>query len=485
MRDSEILKYLQVDRSLEESITSQLVKGLENLIRNINNAERLPSEREIAEKLDISRVTVRNALKKLKERNILKIYGRSGTYVSEKTMDKKLEGIHPMAFAGLSQTPEKKELKLLLYENIPFQKKFWEAAASEYNSMCQTARISVEWVPLTITSETDYTEDFLKDNNIDVFQFSVNKKVKSLAAELPEEMVNDFNNSGKYFSEIFTAEARECFKFIAPQKFNMILTFWNPELAEKAGLKNVRERIRKGEINQMIAEASEKLPSDCKAYGHIWSRLAYTGRPLNDMELNYNFFKDMLEQLEDVKDFNRAYVYEQKYSYECIELFHEGKALFMEAPPSCAFIYGHNVTGDLLWEPTFIADKKVLSTLALGVSISKHSRNYDDAVDFIRFILSDRMQKSQAENKLSPGFLRSSIGGMIKNTEDTDENFLFENISKYCVSEASREYEESSLHMFLVFKIRSELARMCRQEISIEEATRQINAKWQKQINKR
>ena len=65
--------YEQVARQLQELILTGALKP----------GDRLPPERELAEQLGVSRVVIREAMKTLEERGLLKVLTGSGTYISQ------------------------------------------------------------------------------------------------------------------------------------------------------------------------------------------------------------------------------------------------------------------------------------------------------------------------------------------------------------------------------------------------------------------
>jgi GntR family transcriptional repressor for pyruvate dehydrogenase complex len=76
------LKTFQVDR---KSLSEQVAKQLQELIVNggLNPGDKLPPERLLAEQLSVSRTVIREAVKLLQERGLVRVITGSGTYVSE------------------------------------------------------------------------------------------------------------------------------------------------------------------------------------------------------------------------------------------------------------------------------------------------------------------------------------------------------------------------------------------------------------------
>lgn len=69
-------------QNLVEKTTRQLIRFIED--NEIEVGEKLPNEAELADQLQVSRSTLREAVRILISRNVLKVRQGSGTYVSEK-----------------------------------------------------------------------------------------------------------------------------------------------------------------------------------------------------------------------------------------------------------------------------------------------------------------------------------------------------------------------------------------------------------------
>ncbi len=79
-RNSDLMAQLTPDRTLAEPSYQQLRKKLQSLIETgqIADGQSLPSERVLAENLNLSRVTVRRAYEELRAVNLLETHGRAG-----------------------------------------------------------------------------------------------------------------------------------------------------------------------------------------------------------------------------------------------------------------------------------------------------------------------------------------------------------------------------------------------------------------------
>jgi DNA-binding transcriptional regulator YhcF (GntR family) len=469
---SEIKKNFSVDANSSESLKDQLIRRVDEFIKNNPPGAKLPPERDMAGALKISRITVRNALKNFLDNGRLISRGRNGTVIPEKSRGQMLESINPLAL-GLCAPPAKKEgLKLLLYENIPFQKEFWEKITGVFNERSPSYPVEIEWLLSRTQSEDDVAEH-AERGGADIFQRSFSRSAENSARRLPESVTGEFNERDHWL-ELFSPELEGTFKYMAPISFNMYFVFWNENLALSAGLDNVRERIRAGKLNEMTAEAAGRLPEGFQAYGHIWDRLRFMGAPPSADMINEDFFRKRLAAVFKHGNVPKAYIYRQKSSFEAVELFCDQKLLFLEGAPSNVFIFGKNMPFKLAWEPCPALGGGLHISSAMGLCLSKNSERPAEAAEFIRFMLSKEAQEALAALKLCPPLRRDSAAAMGTLTQNGFEKTA----GRYRVQDSRRDYSNGDLSRLLIFSIRDIIADLCGGRISIDEAARLTNQKW-------
>jgi GntR family transcriptional regulator, transcriptional repressor for pyruvate dehydrogenase complex len=98
------LSTFQVDRV---SLSEQVAKQLQELIINggLKPGDKVPPERQLAEQLSVSRTVIRESVKLLQERGLVKVVTGSGTYVSEMDPNVVVQSI------GLFMSNRKNKLK--------------------------------------------------------------------------------------------------------------------------------------------------------------------------------------------------------------------------------------------------------------------------------------------------------------------------------------------------------------------------------------
>ena len=87
MQNNEMLSTMKHIKSTNQSLPEQVAAQINQLIidQNIGPEQKLPNEFELAERLNVGRGTIREAVKLLVARNCLEVRRGKGTFVVEKT----------------------------------------------------------------------------------------------------------------------------------------------------------------------------------------------------------------------------------------------------------------------------------------------------------------------------------------------------------------------------------------------------------------
>ena len=475
MNNTEIKKYFAVDTASGEHLKEQMRKRLEEFIATNEAGTRLPSGRDMVEALEISRITVRNAMQSFFDSGAIVSRGRNGVFIAEKSRSNILKDIHPMAMGGGLSVKKIQTVKLLLYENIPFQKNFWEEITRRFNKHSQSYRVQIEWLPQTV-NYNDFDEH-VSHCQVDLFQHAVNHNSKKYAQKLPDELMNLINQP-EYRNEIFPPEMKNLFRYLLPIHFNLNFIYWNADLAKTIGLNDIRQRIRRNELSELLAEATEKLPDGKIACGHIWDRLTFMGQPSTPQGINEEYFIRQLSRIFQYDNAGSSYIYRQKHPLEAVENFHAGKQLFLDGNPTHAFIFGQNTSFKLSYEPCPLLDENRQYTAAMGLGISRNSSNYQGGAEFIRFMLSEEAQNFLASAKSCPPMLRRSAGQIAQTSTELEKL-----LQRYWVYDPYSQSAECLFMNYLTYHTRDELLLLCEKNILLEDAARSMLKNWLAQVN--
>ena len=75
---------IHIDRNRPVSLTDQVADDIRSLIDSGEITGRLPSEVELAQQYDVSRVTIRRSIAQLSSEGLVTVLHGKGSYVSEK-----------------------------------------------------------------------------------------------------------------------------------------------------------------------------------------------------------------------------------------------------------------------------------------------------------------------------------------------------------------------------------------------------------------
>lgn len=473
MNSAEIKNYFAVNTASGEHLKEQMRKRLEEFISTHEAGTRLPSGRDMVEALEISRITVRNAMQSFFDSGAIVSRGRHGVFIAEKSPSDILKDIHPMALGGLS-IKKTKTLKLLLYENSPMQKAFWDEIVRRFNKYSQPCQVQIEWLPQLVNH--DEFDKYLSHCQADVFQHVVNHSTAEVAQKLPDELIALINQSA-YRHELFPPEIKKLFRNLLPIHFNLNFIYWNADLAKTLGMNDIRQRIRRNELPELLAEAAGKLPDGKIACGHIWDRLTFMGLPASPQETNEEYFIRQLSRIFQYDNAGKTYIYRQQHSFEAVENFHAGKQLFLDGLPARTFIFG-NTNFELSYEPCPLLADNCQYTAAMGLGITRNSSHYQGGVEFIRFVLSEEAQELLASVKSCPPMLRGAAVRVLQTPMELEKM-----LQRYRVYDPYSQSAECRLENYLTYHIRHELEQLCEKNISIEDAAKAMFKNWQAQIN--
>ena len=406
MSNEEIIKYFNINHNSKITLITQLKQCLSDFIKNVDAGTRIPSERKISDVLNVARGTIRNSMQEFFDSGQISRNGRRGTFVAEKKSAQIFKDIHPMAM-GLAPIDVTCNLKLLLHENIPYQKTFWNKVVSSFNKSQQLAKVEIAWLPNHIHEHN--IEKYLQDNQFDIVQVQVKQDMLNIGLTVPDRLQNKLK-SKDFQLELYNGDTDMMLSRIVPIHQSRHLVFWNDDLAQKIGLKNIRSRLRNGNMFELFAEAADKLPEDMFASGHVWDIPAMQGIP-------HNLSNDEIEQevLAKFSSFmpyagrKRMFMTSQQGRFGDVKNFIAGKQLFLNQLPTHLFLYDMQTDFEIKTELFPVAPGNIAYAGAMGLCAAKNTINPELAFEFIEYVLSDEIQQLVAKDKLSMPYRRSAL----------------------------------------------------------------------------
>ncbi len=383
-------------RKSAEKLSEKLARGFASYVEAQPANTLLPPERELAAELGVNRRTLCKAMEPLVESGLLE-RTRRGTVVRKESEapDLDIEQIHPFVFG---HSPKRK-LKILLFENLPEQKRFWRETADAFGE-----DVELEWLPLECTTPAAFA-DYIRQSGCDLAQVNSNilhgnPELASLFSRLPGNVLEFYRNPqyrlGRFFSEIpFPGE------ILFPVYFQFNVLWLNRELMTEYGLDLTG--FAKGEfpLKELVRSVTrEQLPPDVFLAPHF-AVLSYSSREGRPSEITRGclekYYREYYEVLADAAPFgNRLFANSPYAPYELctpknLQLFKEGKLLFMPHFSVYANFVAQSVQIPFM-EVMIRPATPNFHAFYPGLAIVKNSDKSAMAADFLLHLLSPEIQ---------------------------------------------------------------------------------------------
>ncbi len=305
-------EYFDLKHECADTIAAQLEEGLRKYIAKLKAGQRLPTERELTDTLNVGRNTLRRALDNLTEEKLLVRVRRKGTFVAPSMQEKVAaqpgmtvqEDVNPMAWHGFdhvaSPPPKVAELTLALFENMPEQKKVWEEIVDIFNRSSREEKLKIDWLPANL--DFSHNPDRLKDYYLkrgyfpDIVQCSMDYRFKELMQKLPE-MIPASLQKDIYLTHNLKPSCQDLLNYIVPVYTAIPLCVWNRQLAKKYKITNVEKMISDNRLPELLHSAGQALPEDITVGGVIPNFFRFYGHPGAE-QIDLDFFKHLFSKAE-------------------------------------------------------------------------------------------------------------------------------------------------------------------------------------------
>ena len=471
-----ILDFLRIDMSSDTPLRTQLEARIDALLRKLESGTHLPPERLIAERLKISRVTVRNALQKFYEQGKITRHGRRGTMVAPMAEQDKLKDYNLMALGASWVSNSPYSLKFLLYENLPPQKKFWSEVVDSFNAGNPDFHVEIVW--MESSSDAARIREIIEEKEIDLlldshlFGLEQEQYFHRFSDEFRKQL-----SSAEYLFDLLPA----CPEYCLPVNIVVPMLFWNCELAEKCGFP-MKSAVISGRFADLAARSMKKLPKDVFACGRVWDYFSYTATPeaMDSPEQLQRILEEIAEAGKKAADnADRLFMTSQKDLLEHVELFLRGKLLCLPAQMTFLQIFD---------EPSFSYGKQPfpkqsgekLAADYIAVAITRNCLNTAAAEQFLAYLLSPKVQKKCAEIKKSIPVRYEDCSHMLVG----EYGYGSEQVKGFLESLQFGLPQKNNLQRlflrFCIHFVREELHKLLQGTLSSEEAARIIMSKWQR-----
>lgn len=467
----DIEQNLKLNRHNGETLTKQLRRQLTDSICRYPAGTRLPPERKLAAELNISRVTVRRVLNDLSEQGKIVRKGARGTFIA-KVENFSFDNLHPIQMEhGINmRVNSMAELNFISFETFPQQHMFWNEAIKIFNEGRRSAPVALKELPQNV-SYTAYPR-YIVENGFDIIMLQSQDSIfEELLEPLPRSILRKLNSDEYIFRDFNTK-----FNVSAPIKSSPLLIVWNKNLAADLGIKNITERLRRGEMLELHMEASEKMPEGACAGGHVWDYFTMKGLKDGIPDLEMAFLEERLERFEKFSGRPEMFVCEQEYSLEVVDRFLKGELLF--APGFSLFYCAPDIPFDM-GAMFFMPDEgNVIYRNAIYLGVYKNSTGKKAAFDFIDFMISEPAQKRVVTQMWDSPCLKKAanlFSGLFENTRPED---ICEYLRRSPFPPGRRSQLYSRQYSFLVYDIRDVLYALMHGRLKSKQAAETILKRW-------
>lgn len=468
---------IELDRTSLQPLHLQLGSQLAKLFRVLPVGTMIPPERLMAEKLGVSRVTVRSALRPFFERGEIIRRRHRGSITARPSGELVEEDASRLSHSAYSSRGAMSMsfpwlvspiLRFLCYENLGPQKQFWNRVVEEYCREFGGGRIEIVWDSEGIL---DYSA---RCRNCDIFLYSpiLEQEISQLAIPLPEDIRKSICTMEHPLAKEFE-RYDSVFRYIQPVNLLFPQLFWNKNMACQCGLGNVEKRLENNEIFDMITEAAQKLPVGYFAASHIWDYAAnFVHRPgcAPDSEM-----ESFLSAIQPCCGIETSFLLKQPHCNDMVRLFNEGKILFLlnyvtalQALNPPEFPMGSF--------PCRLNPVGCIPVFCVGVCGAAESQFPTEVETFLRFLLNPAVQKAGSNLK---GTLPVTLGEaegwfQRQNCSSTYSNRLWKNAELWM---SQNGLPEKYCH-FLAFRARNELLRFVQGKSSLESTASLLRQNW-------
>ena len=454
-------KYFKITSESKKHIYQQLVDCFEKYISNHLPGDKIPSERSIATHLGVNRETVRKALQAFVDKGLVVRSGK-GTFITKANTKTKNNKPHPLILQQFMAFRDPKVLKFALYEDLPNQKCFWNKVVKRFNDSQSDTMIEIEWVPQSIKNMKAYPK-YLQETKPDIFlmggSIENDLKEKGLLAELPDSIQNKLS-SDKYWSFGY--------KNSIPIHFPCWGVFWNKELTDKYGLKDVKKRILSGELLEILHEASDLIKGDICTSGAIWNYLCSLGYPEQE---NLDIVEFLNSRFDHLKNHKNIFMISEDFPLESMEKFMDGTVLFYI---STSWFVSNNIESykfpvEFAWDLT--EEGFYTQTGFSSIGIMKNI-NLDLSAKFAEYLISPDIQKLIVDKKLNCGIYKDANKNFMGQSEK-DFYHLKNSINSLTGSEFA-----FKMNIFLMFDINDLYKKIMEGRMSSREAANLAYERW-------
>lgn len=422
MKIDKTFEALKLDFNSAEPLYQQLHRQLEQYLKEKPGGFKIPSERKFSELLGIDRNTVRNALKLFLESGKLVKLGNRGTFVAGGEISPNPEHtFRNLLFdesAAAHISDHCRRLKILLYEDGPIQKEFWEKAIGLFQKYDPDLKLEVIWLPHDV--DIHGFKDYVYSQMPDIIQTYLSGARNDILQELPDCFNDAIYQDSADFDYLFGHQDALYERFV-PVYYCPMLHFLNLELAREYGLDEYVDQFRLHGVSAVLDKAmTSGAPNiDANLY---WDWQMSEGIP---SAMDFSSILNMLEMI-----FKNSRRYLPQFSDSAYLTFEGTRDQFFnnERLLLCCYANRMNATVDELRKKTaisFHAPGTRISHSGLScLGMFRESAAKASSLRFLNFISSREVQEMVPSQLLAFAFHRRHNQVLVRDGDIADSAML-------------------------------------------------------------
>lgn len=237
-----ILKYFsKITAEKGKPLYQQVEERIAGFIEDNPNNTPFPPERQLADALQLNRRTIRKAILPFVENNQLQ-RGPKGTVTNKEniSVDLSAQNMHPFTL-GLSKPIHfsKYKLKLLLYETMPYQIKFWKSVIEKFNDSQDEFKVEAAWPKPNGDLIANFWHEF-QSGNYDLVHLPVSYQwpeyVYQNLLRVPKSLRESLTNKENFRSVQFCESVPEMLEVAIPFCFSFSYMSWDKKYLNAMGV---------------------------------------------------------------------------------------------------------------------------------------------------------------------------------------------------------------------------------------------------------
>ncbi len=424
-----------IDAGNSKPLYLQIKEKVAEFIEDHPDNASFPSERQLADILQLNRRTIRKALAPFVEDGQLQ-RGPRGTVINKGNISNysSMDNMHPFTLSLAKPMHfSKSNIKLLLYETMPYQIKFWQSVIKEFNDSQIEFKVEGVWPDPNGNLITNFWHEF-QSGNYDLVHLPVSylwpEYVYQAMLHIPSELKKSLTDKNKFRSISFCESVPEMLEVAIPFCYSFSFMSWSKTHLDAMGVSNFND-FSSLSFDDKLRIIVDKLPEDVYLSSRFYDLV-------HDLGLPKTITSNVINEHYRIA-IKRAHMLRKRHGFMFPVTGNANKNsdnVLMQHDFSCLLPLRKSLLNDSVY---FSIPEASLNTKYWGGSASLGifpQSDYNAACSFTSFMLSEKIQRRIArELFMAPAMIDAS--DELAATFNTD----FKSLDKYL-----RQFRENPAH---------------------------------------